>query len=503
MAKELKVGPLLGLESDNLYTVCFLAKKGLENLRVVCGDAITPAEMIEETPSGRFFRAELAVPIPEEGTEQSYSVHSDAGVCQDAFGRSEWTFHVPAGVSHEEIRIAYASCNGFSADPGPSKGAKSHYALWESMREQHRERPLSVLIMGGDQLYADEIWTSKLCSTIEDWNELDYERRIDANVTKTMRKQLGVFYESLYLRHWQKEDMAFMMASVPTLMMWDDHDIFDGWGSYPKELQECDVYQAIYQEAARHFELFQIRSRHNGSLLDASAPHFSFALEFRGHGVLALDNRSERSLTPVMSARNWNAVKGWLDSPDRNGLESLLVLSAVPVVYRSFACVESVMGASPWQEELEDDVRDHWTSDRHEGEREKLIMNLLSFKERIQPGKGYVVILSGDVHVGSVGVVDDRRDENHRRQIQQVVSSAIVHPPPGWAAWEGLKLLTGDRREKLEGAEVFSETLRPLGGGKFIRARNYATLEVGSDDKFWVEWVCDDGNRREFGIAKS
>ena len=26
-------------------------------------------------------------------------------------------------------------------------------------------------------------------------------------------------------------------------MTWDDHDIFDGWGSYPVQLQFCPVFQ--------------------------------------------------------------------------------------------------------------------------------------------------------------------------------------------------------------------------------------------------------------------
>ncbi len=26
-------------------------------------------------------------------------------------------------------------------------------------------------------------------------------------------------------------------------MMWDDHDIFDGWGSYPHALLTCSVFQ--------------------------------------------------------------------------------------------------------------------------------------------------------------------------------------------------------------------------------------------------------------------
>ena len=30
---------------------------------------------------------------------------------------------------------------------------------------------------------------------------------------------------------------------MPQVMMWDDHDIFDGWGSYPHALLTCSVFQ--------------------------------------------------------------------------------------------------------------------------------------------------------------------------------------------------------------------------------------------------------------------
>ena len=58
-----------------------------------------------------------------------------------------------------------------------------------------------------------------------------------------------------------------MLATIPSIMMWDDHDIFDGWGSYPEDLQTCDVYPEIYKAAVRHFRLFQLRSTRNVTLL--------------------------------------------------------------------------------------------------------------------------------------------------------------------------------------------------------------------------------------------
>lgn len=40
-------------------------------------------------------------------------------------------------------------------------------------------------------------------------------------------------------------------------MTWDDHDIFDGWGSYPDDLQNCPVFQGCFQAARRFYLLFQ------------------------------------------------------------------------------------------------------------------------------------------------------------------------------------------------------------------------------------------------------
>jgi hypothetical protein len=37
--------------------------------------------------------------------------------------------------------------------------------------------------------------------------------------------------------------LARSFAFVMQFHTWDDHDIFDGWGSYPAVLQNCAVFQ--------------------------------------------------------------------------------------------------------------------------------------------------------------------------------------------------------------------------------------------------------------------
>lgn len=38
----------------------------------------------------------------------------------------------------------------------------------------------------------------------------------------------------------------------------DDHDIFDGWGSYPAALQDCAVFRGVFEAARAAYLLFQV-----------------------------------------------------------------------------------------------------------------------------------------------------------------------------------------------------------------------------------------------------
>lgn len=38
-------------------------------------------------------------------------------------------------------------------------------------------------------------------------------------------------------------DVATALATIPAVMIWDDHDIFDGWGSYDPDMQNCVIFK--------------------------------------------------------------------------------------------------------------------------------------------------------------------------------------------------------------------------------------------------------------------
>src|SRR3546814_8511938 len=97
-------------------------------------------------------------------------------------------------------------------------------------------------------------------------------------------------------------------------------------------------------------------------------------------------------------------------------IDHLVIMSSIPVVYPGFETLERILGWWPGQNELEDDLADHWNSRPHKGERVRLIHRLLRLTqtETVRP-----TLISGDVHV---------RSEEHTSELQSLmrISYAVL-----------------------------------------------------------------------------
>lgn len=494
------VGPLLGYEEGGYYTVCILTQplNSAPLLQVSGRKSPVPFVRKDHVGDGEFWRAEFKVTVNAKAVLIEYAIKWKGEIVQDRHGRERWEFFVPGKT--DRPKIAYASCNGFSSAK-LVRDTNQPFALWKRMADEQAKwmanplpdaPPYSLLLMGGDQVYADELWDSKRCPELRKWSELSWDQQHKAKVSPAMAAEIAQFYNQLYIDRWSDPDMTLMFASIPSVMMWDDHDIFDGWGSYPPERQQCAVFQAVFKEAARLFEVFQLRCG-TRNRLNPKSVHRALRLSFRDYQLLVLDNRTERTQSVIMSESQWNDVKAWLAGLAKEKIANLLVMAGVPVVYRSFAMVEAIMDKTPWHEETEDDVHDHWSSRPHLAERIRLVMVLLNFLRMQKDGAGKCqckgVLLSGDVHVGALGQIWNEREE---LGLTQIISTGIVHPPPTAFQWAGISLMTSDTPEPLGDGDVVAEMLTPIGSSRYLRTRNFATLQTGTDQKLWVNWVCED-----------
>lgn len=445
------------------------------------------------------WRFEMAVKRAEKKQRVQYML-SDAD--------QKWEFWVPA--KDENAKIAYASCNGFS-DPKYMKSVKDKNVLWKEMLENHTSAtddrsadddqtgPFHLLILGGDQVYADSIWQEKECKAMYEWVNKPWKDRTEAPLEPEMRQEIKDFYFRLYCDRWNQADPKQVFASIPTVMMWDDHDIFDGWGSYPDDMQKCPVFQEIFKIARDHFIVFQLQEDgiHWPPHFLRGAENLTFTHIVGDMAIAALDMRSERSNTRVMSKLSTQGFFDWLDGIKKeDGIRHLLVMSSIPLVHLDFSRLEKLLNWIPGQQELEDDLRDHWHSVPHKEERIELIKKLLEFgrKKRIR-----VSFLSGDVHVAAIGAVETLRhgiNGDNANVINQLTCSAIVHPPPpAIVVWAMNTLMT----ETEEIDRHITARILKFRGTDFglVGRRNWMSLTMREDHSFIAHWYMEQND----GIA--
>lgn len=407
--------------------------------------------------------------------------------------KKPWTFHVPA--AGQKPRMAFVSCNGFSS-AAEIKKVKDKNRLWKRVAALHCGSPYHLLIMGGDQVYADQIWEE--CSAVKKWVETPFDNRRRRRFTREMAAQAGRFYFNLYRDRWRQPEVAHMLSSAPTVMMWDDHDIFDGWGSYSPEIQTCDVYRGLFRAARDHFAVFQQqvdpRTGEDHPSRLAGGGGFTLGVELGDYAVLALDARSERSQRQVLGRDSWDAIWSWTDdlpAADEGGPRHLLLVSGVPVLHADFGSLERLMGWIPGDQALEDDVRDHWQSPGHRKERLRLIHRLLDLMER---KRIRATIISGDVHVGCLGVIESERSGARGERssvINQLTSSGIVHPPPPKLLGYLLERLS-DETEPIDRGIAGCILPFPTKRRKFVLERNFLSLEPDDrDDRLWANWYVE------------
>ena len=88
-------------------------------------------------------------------------------------------------------RMTYASCAGFS-DVKDMKRVADKNAMWRIMSDRHVDAHCHLLLLGGDQVYSDSMWT--VIPSLRAWSELNFEAANDAVFTDEMALDLPFFF---------------------------------------------------------------------------------------------------------------------------------------------------------------------------------------------------------------------------------------------------------------------------------------------------------------------
>lgn len=413
-----------------------------------------------------------------------------------ADGTGAASFTVPAKATMP--RMAYCSCNGFS-DPKIARDLADPIERWTHLAAQHAGEPFHMLVMGGDQVYADQMWAK--IPELEEWTHKFRWNQTRAGFTQDMEARVRQHYFDLYTVNWARTGPAEMLASIPTVMMWDDHDITDGWGSHPDNLQLPNpklrgggVLPGVFTVAKEFFEAFQLRVKpgveRDGTITTGGKALTS--LHTVGPvALLVLDLRSERTRHQIIGDDSWGQIKTALEKlPADGSVQHLLVMSSIPIVYPSGGILNNLASLIPWDpvSDPQDDLIDHWSHGSHQSEREKVVRFLFKISK---DKKIRVTVLSGDVHVAAQGVIESDRGavvSQNSNVISQLISSGIVHPPSGGPiVLNALNMLAGTSQELYRGVEGWLAEFWS-GGPRLLPKRNWLSLVPLEDGSLRAQW---------------
>ncbi|MFE7132753.1 alkaline phosphatase D family protein [Streptomyces sp. NPDC057638] len=141
------------------------------------------------------------------------------------------TIAVPATHRRDTVRVAFGSCRWAAPAAGEHDpaGPDALGALATRLAtDPAAERP-DVLLLLGDQVYADEV-----SPATREW----LARRRDLNEPPGPQVTDYEEYTRLYDESWSDPEVRWLLSTVPSLMIFDDHDLIDDWNTSAAWLAE-------------------------------------------------------------------------------------------------------------------------------------------------------------------------------------------------------------------------------------------------------------------------
>ncbi|MDP0928764.1 alkaline phosphatase D family protein [Paracoccus onubensis] len=369
-------------------------------------------------------------------------------------------FHAVEVDVTSDMRIAFVSCNGEEeGDLGRTPSERN--AMWRRLGDLHEESAFSLMLQGGDQIYADEVTRGHKLT--DDWPD-HAPRHASPAELEDLRQFLRKGFARRYLSVMSAPEFLRLASSVPVLSVWDDHDICDGWGSLKENRMNSGVGQTLFRAAREMYLLFQ------HAATEADIPELFMDPKGRSLGwchhlpdltVIAPDLRSERTRHRIMGPEGWHGLRQV--SPQGG---QVLMVSSVPLLGPRLSLVEAVMMAIPRMQHYEDDLRDQWQSRAHREEWRDMLREVLRLR-RNSP----VTAISGEIHLATraeMGVGENR--------IHQLVASGISHRAPSKGYARGLGWLAGLGEAPLPEHPI---RILPLPGQRqrYMAERNFLVLE--------------------------
>ncbi len=331
-------------------------------------------------------------------------------------------------------------------------------ALWTYAKQLQRgetEWPDAVLLLG-DQVYADEVSPATL--------DFIRSRR---DTEQPPGEQIADFeeYTRLYRESWSDPDIRWLLSTVPTAMIFDDHDVHDDWNIswlWVQEMRERPWWEAritgafmaywIYQHLGNlsppelaEEEMLELvkRDEDAGPRLrqaahtwdrESAASRWAYYRDFGDTRLLVLDSRAARVLADgqreMVDEEEWD----WIVDHSIGAFDHVIIASTLPVfmprgIHHLQAWNEALCAGRLGKRvaDLSERLRravdlEHWPAFNRSFERLCDWLRQIVRDVGEGPAPASILLLGGDVHCAYVSEVDLRTGDRACRVFQLTCS---------------------------------------------------------------------------------
>jgi hypothetical protein len=411
----------------------------------------------------------------EPGSTSEYVVRLDGHHVWPPEGSGFPASVIRAADPAAPFRLAFGSCR--RSDPLDEEhiatiGADALAALANRMANTPHESWPDALLLIGDQVYADEP-SDDIVARL---------REVHLDPTSDVVDEIQNFEEYTWLYHeaWAPPAVRWLLSTVPSAMLLDDHDLRDDWntslswrrkvtaqpwwrdrvtggyGSYwvyqhlgnlsPDQLDADDVYaqmQAIADDDERTRYLDDVAWRAD---LDATSIRFSYYRDLGGAGrgvrLVAVDSRCSRQLDPddrrMVDAPEWSWIREHVMDVERPFdhlvLASTLPWLMLPGVHHLEGWNEAISEGAwgrpgKWVGERVRQVLDleHWAAFRESFDE---TVDLIAAVVEAPSPPATVLLLGGDVHCNYTAAAELTDVEHPATAIHQLTMSPFRNDIP-------------------------------------------------------------------------
>lgn len=382
------------------------------------------------------------------------------------------------------LRFGFYSCHDPYSFKPSSEGA------WESFYDVLVDRKAHFVVGGGDQVYCD---TNKETHIQDVWGWLKdnkkalidkYSDASDKLDEKGLVEYFVKLYRTYYRVYWNFENLRAVYRRFPQYMIWDDHEIMDGWGSLTQNEREEKLARMLRDdEPEKDYQLVMLMFRaasqvyweyqhsHNPStklnLENLDETQWDYGFEHGDFAFYALDLRGhhdcERDTYKLLGKAQFERFKAWMTSRKIASKKAVFIISPVPVVHWNEK-VANIFDVGS----VKDDFMDEWGHETNHDERKKFLDLLLKISDKHQIP---IIILSGDVHCASAYRIT-HSSKYSKANLFNVTSSAISRSPA-----PSLATIAMQRSAKISGYDGEFEQLYTVAG-----KNNFALINADTWD---------------------